>query len=92
MARLDDLNRLPPEKRKAELSAMRGRCSCPKCPSYTLCAGDRDEKMFCFYGRSPDCIQRELKCICRKCSVHDEFGFRNVYYCTRGGEKTSKRY
>ena len=91
MGRLDDLNRMAPEKRKAELTAMRVRCPCPTCPSYTLCARDRDEKMFCFYGRSPDCITRELKCVCRKCPVHEELGFRNIYYCTRGGERTSPK-
>lgn len=91
MGRLDDLNRMPPEKRKAELTAMRVRCSCPNCASNTLCARDRDEKMFCFYGRSPDCITRELKCVCRKCPVHEELGFRNIYYCTRGGERTSPK-
>lgn len=91
MGRLDDLNRMPPEKRKAELTAMRVQCSCPNCASYTLCARDRDEKMFCFYGRSPDCITRELKCVCRKCPVHEELGFRNIYYCTRGGERTSPK-
>ena len=86
MSRMDDLNRMAPEKRKAELAAMRGRCACPTCPSYTLCAKDHDERMFCSYGRSPDCITRELKCMCRKCPVHEELGFRNHHYCVRGSE------
>ncbi|WP_019176934.1 DUF2769 domain-containing protein [Methanomassiliicoccus luminyensis] len=91
MRSLQDLNRLTPEKRKAEIAAMRTRCPCQKCPTYTECAGDRDEKLFCFYGRSPDCISRELKCICPKCPVHDEFGFRKLHYCTRGGESTAPK-
>jgi hypothetical protein len=90
---IEELNRLTPEKRKAEISAMRTRCVCQKCPTYTECAGEREEKVFCFYGRSPDCIPRVLKCICPKCPVHTEFGFKNLHYCTRGGERTSpKRY
>jgi hypothetical protein len=91
MSRLDDLNRMAPERRKAEIAAMRTRCPCAKCPTYTICAGEREERMFCFYGKSPDCISRELKCICRKCPVHEEFGFKNLHYCTRGGERTSPK-
>jgi len=68
---------------------MRSKCGCQKCPTYTECASEREEKMFCFYGRSPDCITRELKCQCMKCPVHADFGFRGRSYCVRGGESTA---
>lgn len=93
MRSIDDLNKLAPEKRKAEIATMRIKCPCPKCPTHTECAKERDEKLFCSYGRSPDCISRELKCICPKCPVHTEIGFKGMHYCTRGAERTSpKRY
>jgi len=91
MPSLDELNRMTPDKRKAEIAAMRSKCPCPKCPTYTECAKEREEKLFSFYGRSPDCVTRELKCICGKCPVHSELGFRGHHYCTRGGERTSPK-
>ncbi len=85
---------MKPEKRRAEYAAMRARCPCPTCPTYTECAKEREEKMFCIYGMTPDCIVRELKCICKKCPVHAELGFRGMRYCTRGAEKrtASRRF
>jgi hypothetical protein len=91
MRNIDELNRMTPEKRKAEIASMRTKCPCAKCPTFTECARERDEKLFCFYGRSPDCVSRELKCICPKCPVHAEFGFKGLHYCTRGGERTTPK-
>lgn len=91
MRKIEDLNKMPPEKRKAEYASLRKKCPCPTCPTYTECAEERDERLFCIYGKSPDCVNREIRCICPSCSVHAEFGFKKVYYCTRGGESTAPR-
>ena len=91
MKSIQDLNRLSPEKRKEAIADMRDKCACPSCPTYTECAADRKETTFCFYGKSLDCITREISCKCPKCSVHNEYGFRKKYYCTKGGESTAPK-
>jgi hypothetical protein len=65
-------------------------CRCPGCPTYTRCAGDAGELLFCLAGRSFLCITEEKGCICPACPVAAEFGLKHTVFCRRGNEKTQR--
>ncbi len=91
MVSIEEMGRMAPEKRKAKISEIKTRCICPKCQTYTECAAERNEKAFCFFGKTPDCISRALKCQCISCPVHSEMSLKGVHYCTKGAEKMDTR-
>ncbi|MCE5295995.1 MAG: DUF2769 domain-containing protein [Euryarchaeota archaeon] len=64
---------------------LRDRCECPACPTYVKCARQNDEKLFCFWGES-DCISGGQTCICPSCTVWQEMGMKNRFYCIDGPE------
>jgi hypothetical protein len=68
-----------------------GMCNCPKCPTYTKCAKNAKELIFCLKGKSFMCISEEKGCICPGCPVWDECGMKHKFFCMRGAEK-SQRY
>lgn len=72
---------------EAELGRLGARCICPDCPTYTACADERGERLYCFRGRSPECIRDELGCTCPDCPVAAEAGLERLYYCTAGSER-----
>jgi len=84
------LKEMSPADRERELSRMRAECICPDCPTYTECAGEREERLYCFLGKSPECITDELGCICPDCPVAAEAGLVNLYFCTTGSERSMR--
>lgn len=80
----------PEEKAESDrkFSAM---CTCPSCPSYTRCAGNAQELLFCSKGKSFMCISVEKGCICPTCPVSAEFGYSHRFFCVKGSE-TAQRY
>jgi len=84
---LDGLEARQGEDREREMARLRNGCICPDCPTYTKCAGDRQELLYCFLGRSPQCITEEVGCVCPDCPVAAEADLVNLYYCTVGSEK-----
>jgi hypothetical protein len=65
---------------------LRQQCICPDCPTYTPCAGDALERLYCVAGRSPRCIPEDLGCICPTCPVVDEIGLVHLTFCLLGSE------
>jgi hypothetical protein len=65
-------------------------CTCPTCPTYTLCAKNAHELLFCAIGRSFVCISKEKDCVCPACPITDQVGLKNRFYCTRGSEMTQR--
>jgi hypothetical protein len=72
--------------RGAEIEGLRAECICPDCPTYTKCAGDAGELLYCFLGRSKECINEELGCNCPDCPVAGRAGLKNIYFCLKGSE------
>jgi hypothetical protein len=84
---LSDLNAKQGEEKEKEIARLKGDCICADCPTYNKCAGDRQELLYCFLGKSPQCIKDELGCVCPDCPVAAEADLVNLYYCTVGSEK-----
>ena len=61
---------------------------CGKCPSYIKT--EEKEFGFCIKGRS-EIIEFRKDCLCEKCPVSKEFGFKWSYYCIEGKAETQKR-
>lgn len=76
-----------PAAKEQEIDRLKGQCICPDCPTYNKCAGDKHELLYCFLGKSPECIKDEMGCICPDCPVAAEAELVNLYYCTIGSEK-----
>lgn len=80
-----------PAVRRAIAEEMRSRCVCPACPTYTDCAANNDERLFCDMGYSNLCITYEVDCLCANgCPVHSELAMRHDFYCMRGAEKAQR--
>jgi hypothetical protein len=45
-----------PEEQKKGLEMEKGKCICPNCPTYTTCAKNAKELLFCATGKSFMCI------------------------------------
>jgi|WetSurMetagenome_2_1015567.scaffolds.fasta_scaffold57870_2 hypothetical protein len=67
-----------------------GMCICPKCPTYTNCAKDAKERIFCLKGKSFACISFEKGCICPTCPVTAKCGMKYKNFCTKGAEKAQR--
>lgn len=65
---------------------LRRECTCPECPTYTDCARDAQELIYCVVGKSPACITEDLGCICPGCPVASELGLVHLTFCIEGSE------
>ena len=77
------------EKTKA-VENLKAMCICPDCPTYTDCAKKADERLFCWFGGSNNCISKEIDCLCPSCPVTSEMGLKHDFFCTRGSEKSQR--
>ncbi len=69
---------------------LKSMCICPDCPTYTDCAKKADERLFCWFGGSKNCISKEIDCLCPSCPVASEMGLKHDFFCTRGSEKSQR--
>lgn len=76
---------------RADQEKLRQECICPQCPTYTPCARDAQELLYCVTGRSPRCITEDLGCICPSCPVTAEIGLEHLTFCILGSE-AAQRY
>jgi hypothetical protein len=82
---MDDNARAPTEMGQ-DREHLRQECICPECPTYTDCARDAHELIYCVVGRSPGCITEDLGCICPGCPVTSELGLVHLTFCIEGSE------
>ena len=82
---VDELSKVSKKEGRAINTELRERCECPACPTYAMCARMAEEKLFCFWGDS-DCITLGRTCICPSCTVAQEKGMKNQFYCINGPE------
>jgi len=71
----------------AELSKM---CICGTCPTYTSCAKNAGEGLFCAHGTSFKCISEGKGCLCPGCPVTKPLGLKYQAYCLMGTEKAQR--
>ena len=79
---------LPTLGKKAE--ELRAKCICPDCPTYNDCSKERNELLFCIYGKSFQCITEDLGCICPGCPLIEELGLVNLTFCLLGSEASQR--
>ncbi|MEN6443911.1 MAG: DUF2769 domain-containing protein [Methanoregula sp.] len=88
MSRYLELNA---HERQALLHDIIATCKCPTCPSYNRCAREKEEKFYCFRGKSMFCISENRGCLCLTCAFSKEIGMKYYEFCLRGSE-TVQRY
>ncbi|MBI0584030.1 MAG: DUF2769 domain-containing protein [Methanomassiliicoccus sp.] len=79
------------EEWEKEIAKLKEECICPDCPTYNECAGKIGEKLYCFLGKSPECIENELGCSCPDCPITVRAELENLYYCTGGSEMEMRK-
>lgn len=79
-----------PTVSKKGIEKCKGMCICPQCPTYTSCALDAKELLFCTQGKSFICISAEKRCICPKCPVAQKLSLKYRFFCTKGAEKAQR--
>jgi hypothetical protein len=82
---VDDMSKMTKKEGRELNKELRERCECPACPTYAKCAKGSNELLYCFWGDS-DCITMGPACICPSCSVAQEKGLKNRFYCINGPE------
>jgi hypothetical protein len=87
MKKMKDMS---PEEQARWIDDNKKICICPKCPTYTNCAQNNKESLFCAIGKSFMCIPAEKSCICPSCPVTKAIGLKNMSFCTRGAEKAQR--
>ncbi|CAJ38064.1 DUF2769 domain-containing protein [Methanocella arvoryzae] len=83
---VQSLKDLGPEDRKSKLQTFANECKCPVCPSYTECAKNDNEGIFCLQGNSFRCIGQINGCNCPACGVKQGLGMKDMMYCMKGSE------
>lgn len=83
---VQSLKDLGPEDRKSKLQVFADKCRCPVCPSYTECAKNDNEGIFCLQGNSFKCIGRINGCNCPTCVVKQDLSMKDMMYCMKGSE------
>jgi hypothetical protein len=81
---------MSPERMKEAAGRFKNLCTCPACPTYTECAKNAQERLFCAVGKSFVCISQEKDCICPTCPITGELGLKNKLYCMRGSEMAQR--
>lgn len=82
--------KMPVAEQMKAIEGMRGSCICPGCPTYTNCAKNAREILFCVTGKSFMCIPAEKGCKCPDCPITTEMGLKYQSFCTRGAEKAQR--
>jgi hypothetical protein len=82
-----NMAKMSPQEGRKVLEAVRGKCICGQCPTYTAAAGASGEGFFCGTGKSFGHITTEVNCMCAGCPNRTDLGLKYGFYCTHGSEK-----
>ncbi len=79
--------------RKDAIETYKESCICSTCKTYTQCAADANEKLFCVTGKSFDCITEPKGCECPTCPLARslEVGVEHNIYCLNGSEMEQRK-
>jgi hypothetical protein len=75
-----------PDDKNKKIEMFGDKCKCPVCPSYTECAKNDNEGIFCLQGHSFRCIGQIRGCNCPNCQVKQDLSMKDMMYCVRGSE------
>ena len=79
-------------KQRSELTNKKQSvCVCSSCSSYTRCAGEIHESVYCITGKSHLCITEYGGCTCNRCPIVAELGLKYSGFC-RDGAEAAQRY
>ena len=84
------MSKMPASERMKMVKEKTGMCICPDCPTYTDCAKNAQERLFCIHGTSFVCISQEIDCLCPGCPVAADMGLLSNFFCTRGAEAVQR--
>ncbi len=84
------MSKMSTAERVKQVKEKTGMCICPDCPTYTDCAKNAHESLFCIQGMSFVCILKEVDCICPSCPVAADMGLLSNFFCTRGVEAAQR--
>ena len=87
---MKDAKGTSPAELKMDMENYRSTCKCPQCPTYTTCAKNAQELLFCLYGKSFMCISEQKTCNCPTCPVPPELGLKSNSFCMKGAEKAQR--
>jgi Protein of unknown function (DUF2769) len=85
---IHDINEMSEGDRTNALENYKGSCICHTCATYTKCAADANEKLFCVTGKSKNCISEPKGCECPVCPLARslDIGVIHNTYCLNGSE------
>jgi len=81
---------LPKDRAKAKTREISKMCVCGSCPTYTGCARNAGEAVFCSHGTSFHCISEAKGCLCPGCPAAKQIGLKYQAFCLAGSEKTQR--
>jgi len=82
----DKLSKMNSSDRKKFIADLSSECICHECPTYTNCARESKELLFCLLGKTR-CPVDERICLCsQECSIYKKYDLKLSFYCSRGKE------
>jgi hypothetical protein len=82
----DKLNKMSSSDRNKFIADLNSKCICHECPTYTNCARESKELLFCLLGKTR-CPVDERTCLCpQECGVYKKYDLKLSFYCSRGKE------
>jgi len=81
---------MPRDQVMMKIGELMKMCTCPKCPTFTDCAKNAMEGLFCSMGHSFHCITKNNGCICTGCPVAKMQGLTHTSFCLMGNEKSQR--
>ena len=82
----DELNKMSSDDKTKFITDLKKECICHECPTYTNCARNSKELLFCILGKSKCPIDEKI-CLCpQDCSVYKKYDLKLSFYCSRGRE------
>ena len=87
---MQQIPKLSEEDQAKKIDDQKKLCICEGCPTYNECAGTKDELLYCVLGKSPNCIDKEVTCLCPDCPISEQLGLTKQFFCTRGSEKAQR--
>ena len=85
---IHDVNELPESDRIKAVENYKGSCICQTCATYTQCAADTNQKLFCVTGKNENCITEIRGCECPTCPLAHSLNVGIIHnsYCITGSE------
>ena len=85
--KLNEVMDMSEEDRNAAIEEFKKSCVCPDCPTYTDCARENMEALYCVLGKT-SCETQNKGCLCPACPLAQslEVGVERNTYCINGSE------